>query len=40
MLASPANWMMNTASISDNGTNKSVTVPATNDARFFRLRKP
>ena len=39
-LAAPANWVSNTASIADDGTNKSVTIPATNGAQFFRLRRP
>jgi hypothetical protein len=30
----------NSATIIDDGTNKSVTVPATNSAQFFRLRRP
>src|SRR6266704_258792 len=32
-------WVTNAASITDNGTNKSVTLPATNSAQFFRLRR-
>ena len=39
-LAAPASWVTNAASITDDGTNKSVTVPATNSAQFFRLRRP
>jgi len=39
-LASPANWVTNSASIADDGTNKSVSIPATNRPHFFRLRKP
>src|SRR5206468_3010042 len=31
-LAIPASWVSNTASITDDGTNKSVTIPATNPA--------
>jgi hypothetical protein len=40
MLASPATWVTNAASVSDDGTNKSATLPATNSAQFFRLRRP
>jgi hypothetical protein len=36
----PANWIATATSVSDNGTNKWVTLPATNRARFFRLRRP
>jgi hypothetical protein len=39
-IAAPATWVTTTASITDDGTNKSVTVPATNSAQFFRLRGP
>ena len=39
-LAAPAGWVANTASVTVNGTNKSVTVPATNSPQFFRLRRP
>src|SRR5436309_15655803 len=39
-LASPAAWVSNTASVTDDGTNKSVTIPATNSPQFFRLRRP
>jgi hypothetical protein len=39
-LASPSSWVTNTASVTDDGTNKSVTLPATNSAQFFRLRRP
>ncbi len=39
-LAVPPIWITNTASVSDDGTNKSVTLPATNSAQFFRLRRP
>jgi hypothetical protein len=37
-LAPPASWVTNTASVTDDGTNKSVTLPATNSPQFFRLR--
>lgn len=33
------NWAPSTAIINDDGTNKSVTLPATGDAQFFRLHK-
>jgi len=39
-LATPTTWLSNTAAITDDGTNKSVTIPATNPAQFLRLRKP
>jgi len=39
-LAAPASWVSNSASVSDDGTNKWVTVPATKGAQFFRLRRP
>ena len=39
-LAPLATWAPNTASVTDDGTNKSVTLPATNPAQFFRLRRP
>jgi hypothetical protein len=39
-LAPSSSWTANTANISDDGTNKSVTLPATNPAQFFRLRRP
>jgi hypothetical protein len=39
-LAAPASWVTNAASVTDDGTNKSVTLPATNSAQFFRLRRP
>src|SRR5437870_13102343 len=34
-LAAPASWISNTASVTDDGTNKSVTIPATNNPQFF-----
>src|ERR1051325_4020705 len=37
-LASPASWAANAASITNDGSNKSVTLPATNSPQFFRLR--
>jgi hypothetical protein len=39
-LAPPATWVTNAASITDDGTNKPVTLPATNSPQFFRLRRP
>jgi hypothetical protein len=39
-LTPAGNWASNTAAIVDDGTNKSVTIPATNPAQFFRLRRP
>jgi hypothetical protein len=37
-LVAPAGWVTNTASVTDDGTNKSVTLPATNSQQFFRLK--
>ena len=37
-LATPAGWVT-AAGITDDGTNKSVTIPGTNRAQFFRLRR-
>ena len=39
-LAAPPSWITNSATVTDDGTNKSVTVPATNSPQFFRLRGP
>ena len=39
-LVQPATWLPTTAPVYDDGTNKSVTLPATNTARIFRLRGP
>ncbi len=39
-LAAPPSWVTITASVTDDGTNKSVTIPATNSLQFFRLRRP
>jgi hypothetical protein len=39
-LSPPTTWLPNTSPISDDGTNKSITAPATNPAQFFRLRRP
>jgi hypothetical protein len=38
--AHPASWVTNTTSVTDDGTNKSVTFPATNSPQFFRLSRP
>src|SRR6266496_986842 len=38
-LAAPTTWVTNTASVTDDGTNKSVIIPATNSPQFFRLRR-
>ena len=38
-LAAPATWVTNAASVTDDGTNKSVTLPATNNSLFFRLKR-
>jgi hypothetical protein len=39
-LGMPQGWTTNTATVSDDGTNKSVTLPATNSLQFFRLHLP
>jgi len=39
-LAAPASWVTNTASVTDDGTNKLVSIPATDSAQFFRVRRP
>jgi hypothetical protein len=36
----PATWVANTATVTDDGTNKSVTLTATNRSQFFRLHSP
>jgi uncharacterized delta-60 repeat protein len=38
-LAAPVPWVTNTATVTDDGTNKSASFPATNAAHFFRLRR-
>lgn len=38
-LVPSATWVSNTAPVTDDGTNKPVTVPATNNLQFFRLRR-
>jgi len=39
-LATPPSWVTNNAPVTDNGTNKSVTLPSTSNLQFFRLRRP
>jgi hypothetical protein len=39
-LASPAGWVTNSVTVSDDGANKSVSLRATNGPEFFRLRRP
>src|SRR5262245_57644870 len=39
-LAAPSSWVTNTVRVTDDGTNKSVTIPASNSPQFFRLRRP
>jgi hypothetical protein len=39
-LAAPSGWVTNSATVSDDGTNNSVTLRATNNSLFFRLRRP
>jgi hypothetical protein len=39
-VATPASWVTSNAPITDDGTNKSVTLPVTNNPQFFRLRRP
>jgi hypothetical protein len=39
-LTSPESWTPNTATVNDDGTNKSVTIPATDNMQFYRLRSP
>jgi hypothetical protein len=39
-LAPPISWVPITVGITDVGTNKSVTLPATNSQQFFRLQSP
>jgi hypothetical protein len=38
-LSPSAPWVTNSASVTDDGVNKSVTLPATNNSQFFRLRR-
>ncbi len=39
ILAAPTAWSISTAPISDDGNTRSVTLPATNSAQLFRLRR-
>jgi hypothetical protein len=39
-LALPANWVSHVDNVTDDGTNKSVTIPATNSPQYFRLHRP
>ena len=39
-LAAPAGWVTNAATVTDDGANKSVTLPAMKRSQFFRLRRP
>ncbi len=39
-LAASSSWGASTSSVTNDGTNKSVTLPTTNGMRFFRLRAP
>ena len=39
-LTTPGSWVANTASVADDGTTKSVSLPAASNAQFFRLRRP
>ncbi len=39
-LSLPVSWVTNSASVTNDGTNKSVILPATNSGQFFRLRRP
>jgi uncharacterized repeat protein (TIGR03803 family) len=39
-LSPTATWVTNAATITDDGATRSVTLPATNNSQFFRLRRP
>jgi hypothetical protein len=39
-LSGPEGWIPNSAAVTDDGTNKSVTIPAAASRQFFRLRGP
>jgi hypothetical protein len=39
-LTPPISWVSSTGTVTDDGTNKSVTIPATNSSQFFRLHGP
>ncbi len=39
-LAASTNWIMNSAPVTNDGTNRSAIISATNIHQFFRLRRP
>ena len=39
-LNAPTSWVSTPAMVIDDGTTRSVSLPATNSAQFFRLRRP
>jgi hypothetical protein len=39
-LANSPTWVTNGANVTDDGTNKLLSIPATNKAQYFRLRRP
>jgi hypothetical protein len=39
-LGAPSLWVPNSTTITDDGTSKSVTLPATDSPQFFRLSRP
>ena len=39
-LTASTSWVTNTATVTDDGANKSVTVPVEKSPQFFRLRRP
>ncbi len=39
-LTAPAGWVTPSATVTDDGTHKSVTLPATSSSQYFRLRRP
>ena len=39
-LAAPADWVPNSATVTEDGASKSVTLPATGSPRLLRLRRP
>jgi hypothetical protein len=39
IMAALPTWVSNTDSVKDDGTNRSISVQATNESRFFRLRR-
>jgi hypothetical protein len=40
VLAAPEGWVTNSATVINDGANKSVTLPGTSNSQFFRLRRP